>query len=78
MDLRSKLKDIFPVNILDNFLHSASVVRNLGVLTNKEFSFTAHVQSIFESCFAKLRDFRFFRRYLTDKSPALVANAFCE
>ena len=29
---RSKLKDIFPVNILDNLLLSASVVCNLGVV----------------------------------------------
>ena len=43
---RSKLKDIFPVNILDNLLHSASVVCNLGVLMDNDFSFTAHVQSI--------------------------------
>ena len=68
---RTKLKDI-----LNNLLRSASAVRNLGVLMGNEFSFTAHVQSICKGCFAQLRNFRRFRRYLTNESAVIVANAF--
>ena len=71
---REKLKS-FPVNILGNFLSPVGAVRNLGVWFDSEFSFSKHVQNIFKSCFAQIRDLKRLRGYLTHHAALMAANA---
>ena len=53
---REKLNKSIPVNILDTLLSPVGAVRNLGVWFDSDFSFSRHVQIIFKSCFAHIRD----------------------
>ena len=73
--LRNQLSDFFPVNILGNLLSPSDKVRNLGVIFDSSFRFSAQVSSICSSSYYHIRDFARIRRYL-DKSTAIaVANA---
>ena len=73
--LKSKLSQIFPIDILGNFLSPVENVRNLGVIFDSPFTFSPQVSSICSSCYYHIRDFARIRRYL-DKSTAIsVANA---
>ena len=72
---RRNLEAFFPVNILGNFLKPSDAVRNLGVIFDADFSFSAQVRNICKGCFLQLRDFRRIRRFLTEECAILVANA---
>ena len=63
--LRNKLSHLFPVNILGKLLSPSDKVRNLGVIFDSSFRFSAQVSSICD--FARIRHF-------LDKSTAM-ANA---
>ena len=73
--LRNKLSHLFPVDILGNLLSPSDKVRNLGVIFDSSFRFSAQVSAICSSSYYHIRDFARIRRYL-DKSTAIaVANA---
>ena len=72
---KEKLSSLFPANILGNPLHPSDLVRNLGMMFDADFSFSAHVHSLCEGCFCQVCEFRRIRRYLTDEYAILVANA---
>ena len=72
---RDKLKACFPIDSLGNSLCPADSVKNLGVWFDSDFSLWKHVQNVCKCCFAKLRDFRHVRRFLTHVVSVLVANA---
>ena len=75
MDKYKWLKDSFPVNILGNCLSPTDVVCNLGVLFDSKLSFTIHVNSVINSCFAHLRDLHSIRHFLSYDVSFIVANA---
>ena len=70
-----KLDPYLPVRIFGNFMHSAVVVKNLGVWFDVNFSFADHVRNICKTCFIQIRDLRRVRKHLTDKAANLAANA---
>ena len=61
--------------MLGNFLSPVEVVRNLGVWFDSDFSFSRYVQNICKSCFAKIRDLKHLRGYLTHHAALMAANA---
>jgi len=72
---RSQLSHLFPVELLGNSISPANKVRNLGVIFDSSFNFSAQVSSICSSSYYHIRDFARIRRYL-DKSTAIsLANA---
>ena len=72
---RSKLSNLFPVNILDNLLSPVKKVKNLGVIFDASFNFSAQVSSIRSACYYQIRDFARIRRYLSKSTAVAVANA---
>ncbi len=60
---RAKLSHLFPVDILGNNLSPTDKVRNLGVIFDAAFNFSAHVSSIRSSCHYHNRDFARIRHY---------------
>ena len=73
--LRNKLSHLFPVNILGNLLSTSEKVRNLGVIFDSSFRFSAHVSSVCSSSYYHIRDFARIRRYLDKPTAIAVANA---
>ena len=73
--LRNKLSHLFPVNILGNLLSPSEKVRNLGVIFDSSFRFSAHVSSVCSSSYYHIRDFARIRRYLDKPTAIAVANA---
>ena len=72
---RDKLKACFPIDILGRPLCPVDSVINLGVWFDSDFSLSKHIQNVCKSCFVKLHDFRYVRRFLTHDVFVLVANA---
>ena len=72
---REKFSHLFPVDILGNSTLPADKVRNLGVIFDKNFSFSSHISNICKSCFYHIRDLRRIRRYLTRSVATTLANA---
>ena len=75
MDKYKWLKDSSPVNILGNCLSLTDVVHDLSVLFDFKFSFTNHVNSVINSCFANLEDFHRIRCFLSYDVSVMVANS---
>ena len=73
--LRNKLSHLFPVNILDNMLSPSDKVRNLGVIFDSLFRFSAQVSSICSSSYYHIRHFARNRPYLDKPTAIAVANA---
>ena len=73
--VRSKLSHLFPVDFLGNLISPVDKVKNLGVIFDASFNFSAHVSSICSSCYYHIRDFARIRRYLPKSTSILVANA---
>ena len=63
-----KLEPYLPVMIFGNSMHSAVVVKNLGVRFDANFSFVDHIRNICKTCFIQMHDLRWVRQYLTDKA----------
>ena len=72
---RDKLKVHFSPTILGSPLCPAEWVKNLGVWFDSDFSLSKHVQTVYKSFFAQLRDFRHVRRFLNHDTSVLGANA---
>ena len=72
---RSKLAQHFPVHILGNDIHPVNKVRNLGVIFDSSFKFSAHISSVCSSCSYLIRDFARIRRYLDKNTSITIANA---
>ena len=73
--LRNQLSHFFPVNILGNLLSPSDKIRNLRVISDSSFRFSAQFSSICSSSYYHIRDFARIRRYL-DKSTAIaITNA---
>ena len=66
------LSDLFPVNILGNYLSPTDVVCNVGVLFDAKFCFTNHINSVIKSCFISLHH---IRRFLSIDISVVIANA---
>lgn len=72
---RSQLSHLFPVEILGNALFPTDKVRNLGVIFDSSFSFSAQVSAICSSSYYHIRDFARIRRYLKRPTAITLANA---
>ena len=70
-----KLNPYISVRIFGKFIHSAVVVKNLGVWFDANFTIDDHVRNIFKTCFIQICDVRRVRQYLTDEAAILVATA---
>ena len=70
-----KLDTSLPVRIFGNFIHTAVVIKNLGVWFDANFPFADHVRNICKTCFIQICDLRHIRQYLTDEAAMLAANA---
>ena len=73
--LRNKLSHLLPVNILGNLLSPSEKVRNLGVIFDSSFCFSAQVSSICSSSYYHIRDFARIRHYLDKPTAIAVADA---
>ena len=71
---RDSLK-FFPIDILGNKISPTDKVRNLGVIFDSGFTFSAKVNSIRRSCFHYIRDFARIRRHLCKSTAITLANA---
>lgn len=72
---RNELSHIFPVDILGNKLSPNNKVRNLGVLFDSAFRFSAQISSIRSSSYYYIRDFARIRRFIDKPTAISVANA---
>ena len=61
---REKLKAWFPTAILGSPLCPAESAKNLGVWFDSDFSLSKHVQSVCNSCYIQLHDFRLLGSFL--------------
>ena len=68
---------IKPIDIftLGNKISPTDKVRNLGVIFDSGFTFSAQVNSIRKSCFYYIRDFARIRRHLCKSTAITLANA---
>ena len=60
---------------LGNMLSPSDKARNLGVIFDSSFRFSAQVSSICSSSFYHIPDFAWIRRYLNKPTAIAVANA---
>ena len=72
---RSRLRNLFPVDILGNACTPTSKVKNLGVIFYSSLSMSKQVSQICKSCFYHIRDFRRIRRFLSKSVSVSLANA---
>ena len=72
---RDSLLKFFPIDILGNKISPTDKVRNLGVIFDSGFTFSAQVNSIRKSCFYYIRDFARIRRHLCKSTAITLANA---
>ena len=72
---RSRLSNLFPVDILGNACTPTSKVKNLGVIFDSSLSMSKQVSQICKSCFYHIRDFRRIRRFLSKSVSVSLANA---
>ncbi len=72
---RAQPSYLYPVDILGNDLSPNDKVRNLGVIFDAAFSFSAQVSSIRSSCYYHIHDVAQIHRYLNRSTAIYVANA---
>ena len=72
---RIKLSPFFPVTLLDGKFDPSDKVRNLGVIFDRDFSFSQHVSTVCRSCFYYIRDLCRIRRHLSRSTATTLANA---
>jgi hypothetical protein len=68
-------KNIFPVDILGNLITPTDKVRNLGVIFDSEFSFSAHVTAVCKACYYYIRDIARIRKFLPKPAVITLSNA---
>ena len=73
--IRQSLAPNFPVPLLQNNISPSVEVKNLGVIFDSDNSFDNHVTKIFLACYYHLRDLRRIRKFLSDETAILLANA---
>ena len=73
--IRESLAPIFPVPLLQNNISPSVEVKNLGVIFDSDNSFDNHVAKICRACYYHLRDLRRIRKFLSDETAILLANA---
>ena len=74
-NVRTKLSNFFPVNILGNLLSPVDAIKNLGVWFDSDFSFSCHVRNTCKASFVHIRDLKRLRGYLIREAALLAANA---
>ena len=72
---RELLAPNFPVPLLQNNISPSVEVKNLGVIFDSDNSFDNHVAKICRACYYHLRDLRRIRKFLSDETTILLANA---
>ena len=60
--------------VLDNDISPHNTVRNLGVISDSDFSFRKHVSNICKSCFYHIRDLRRIRRHIPLSTAKSISN----
>ena len=72
---RELLASNFPVPLLQNNISPSVEVKNLGVTFDSDNSFDNHVAKVGRACYYHLRDLRRIRKFLSDETAILLANA---
>ena len=72
---RESLAPNFPVPLLQNNISPSVEVKNLGVTFDSDNSFDNHVAKVCRACYYHLRDLRRIRKFLSDETAILLANA---
>ena len=73
--IRESLAPNFPVPLLQNNISPSVEVKNLGVTFDLDNSFDNHVAKVCRTCYHHLRDLRRIRKFLSDETAILLANA---
>ena len=73
--IRESLTPNFPVPLLQNNISPSVEVKNLGVIFDSDNSFDNHVAKICRACYYHLRNLRRIRKFLSDETAILLANA---
>ena len=73
--IRESLAPNFPVPLLQNSISPLVEVKNLGVIFDSDNSFDNHIAKICRACYYHLRDLRQIRKFLSDETAILLANA---
>ena len=73
--IRESLASNFPVPLLQNNISLSVEVKNLGVTFDSDNSFDNHVAKVCRACYYHLRDLRRIRKFLSDETAILLANA---
>ena len=74
-NIRSKLSNLFPVDILGEQITPISSVRNLGVVFDSDFCFSKHVSQLCGTCFYYIKDFKRIRPHLNLSIAKTIATA---
>ena len=72
---RGTLAPNFPVPILQNNISPSVEVKNLGVIFDSDNSLDNHVAKVCRACYYHLRDLRRIRKFLSNETAILLANA---
>ena len=72
---RESLAPNFPVPLLHNNIFPSVEVKNLGVIFDSDNSFDNHVAKVCRACYYHLRDLRQIRKFLSNETVILLANA---
>ena len=73
--IRELLAPNFPVPLLQNNISPSVEVKNLGIIFDSDNSFDNHVAKICRACYYYLRDLQRIRKFLSDETAILLANA---
>ena len=73
--IRESLAPNFPVPLLQNNISPSVEVKNLGVIFDSDNSFDNHVAKVCRACYCHLRDLRRIRKFLSNETAILLANA---
>ena len=73
--IRESLAPNFPIPLLQNNISPSVEVKNLGVIFDSDNFFDNHVAKICHACYYHLRNLRRIRKFLSDDTAILLANA---
>ena len=72
---REKIKDLFPILLLDHDTLTKAFDRNLGFIFDCNFNFKRQIFQTCKICFYHIRDFQCIRKYLSPEAAKFVACA---
>ena len=72
---RESLAPNFAVPLLQNNISPSVEVKNLGAIFDSDNSFDNHVAKVCRACYYHLRDLRRIRKFLSNETAILLANA---